>query len=263
MQKTIYDIAAILIIIASIVLILIGFIITITFMYKKRQSEFAKNLVKTKMDHENEILSTRVEIQEQTFQHISKEIHDNINLSLTLAKLNLYTLDLAAEQNAREKIESSIALLSQSISQLNDLSKSLDADIINRHSLLKALEEEIARIRKTGLLEIDYECSGTPIYMNSQSELVIFRVIQEAFNNIIRHARARMARLFLHYSADHLEITLSDDGVGFDTKLARPGQHAGLRNMGGRVRLLGGEMRLESNPGRGCSVNFTIPLQQS
>ena len=126
-QITLFIVSAIL-----LITILMSFFITMIFLYRKRQQQFEKNLFQTKINYEKLILTTQVEIQEQTFQHISKEIHDNINLSLTLTKLNLHTLDWAEQEKAEQKIKSSIDLLSSSIAQLNDLSKSLDTDTITR-----------------------------------------------------------------------------------------------------------------------------------
>ena len=77
-------------------------------------------------------MATQLEIQEDTFQHISREIHDNINLSLTLAKLNLNTLNWSEKEKAISQVNSSIDLISQSIANLSDISKSLNSDIISK-----------------------------------------------------------------------------------------------------------------------------------
>ena len=262
MQKSTYDIIVFFIVVIGLILLLFIFIITMAFLYRKRQHQFEQNLAQTKLAHDKAILSTQVEIQEQTFQHISREIHDNINLSLTLAKLNLHTVDWNSREKTEEKIAASIELLSTCIAQLNDLSKSLDADTINRHSLLKALEEELHRIRHTGCLEIEYSSSGTPVYMNSHTELVLFRIIQEALNNIIKHASAAIARLQLDYRENFLRVQISDNGNGFDPAILPEGRHAGLRNMAARVKILGGKMDLQSLPGNGTTLNFTIPFEQ-
>jgi two-component system, NarL family, sensor kinase len=262
MQKTTYDIVIFLIVATGLILFMATFIITIIFLYRKRQHTFEKNLVQLKLDYEKASLGSQLEIQEQTFQHISREIHDNINLSLTLAKLNLITMDWANNDKALLKVDNSIELLTQSIAQLSDMSKSLDADIINRDGLLSAVEEELQRIKKTGYFHVSYSVTGNPVYMNSQAELVIFRIIQEAFNNIIKHAHARTASLQLHYNHKWLQIEIADDGNGFDPELVPAGHHAGLNNMEARIKLLGGKMDIKSIPGQGSSLNFIIPFEK-
>ncbi|MBK6825504.1 MAG: hypothetical protein IPG86_00765 [Chitinophagaceae bacterium] len=262
MQKASYQLTIFLIVAIVLITTMVAFIITVLYFYRKKQIDFEKNLAKTRLDHEKEILATQVEIQEQTFQHISKEIHDNINLSLTLTKLNLHTLDWTQQEKAEQKIKNSIDLLSTSITQLNDLSKSLDTDTITRHSLLMALEEERQRINKTDCIYINYEVLGTPVYMNNQAEIVIFRIIQESLNNIIKHARAKTADLLLNYHPGYLEVTISDEGKGFDPSQQPKVGHAGLRNMENRVKLLGGSMQIQSETGKGSRLNFFIPFEK-
>lgn len=262
MQKDSYQLTIFLIVAIGMIVTMISFILLILYLYRKKQIDFEKSIEQTRLDHEKEILTTQVEIQEQTFQHISREIHDNINLSLTLAKLNLNTLNWNEEAKSIEKINNSVNLISSSISQLNDLSKSLDTDTIKRHSLIMALEEERQRINKTDCIYIDYEVCGSPVYLNSPVEIVIFRIIQESLNNIIKHARAKIAQLKLNYQGDHLLVSIADDGQGFDqTKLPKTG-HAGLRNMENRVKLLGGTMQIESEAGKGSRLDFSIPIEK-
>ena len=86
-----------------LIFLLAGLIITILYFYQKRQIIYEKNLNALKLDFEKNILKTQVEIQEQTFQNISREIHDNISLSLTLAKLNLNTINWNENQEIKKK----------------------------------------------------------------------------------------------------------------------------------------------------------------
>src|SRR5688572_5986756 len=107
-QKTPYDIAVFLVIVSALIVVMIAFIISMLYLYRKRQQQFEKNLEQQKLDYENSILNTRLEIQEQTFQHISREIHDNITLSLTLAKLHLHTMDWNNREKSYENVDISI-----------------------------------------------------------------------------------------------------------------------------------------------------------
>ncbi|MFZ9387054.1 MAG: sensor histidine kinase [Chitinophagaceae bacterium] len=239
---------------------MVAFIVFIMVNYRKKQHLFQQSIENLKLDNEKALLNTQLEIQEQTFQHISREIHDNIGLLLTLAKLNLNTLEWGNDQNSKEKMESTIELLTSSIAQLSDISKSLNADIIKRHGLLEAIDEEMKRIRKTGLFKLDLSVSGTPVYMESRRELLLFRIIQEAFNNIIKHAGASFAGLYLHYLPDKLVVSISDNGRGFHHQSISKNQ-AGLQNMETRTRVLQGDMEISSRPETGTTLTFKIPLE--
>jgi len=237
------------------------FTLVLLFLHRKKQLAYQEKIKEIEANYERNIMQTQLEIQEQTFQHISREIHDNISLSLTLAKLHLHTLSWGDKEKAMEKVDSSIHLLTNSISELSDISKSLNADIIIQQGLLKAIEDELQRIRQAGLFEVDYELTGTPVYMDNQKELIIFRIVQESFNNIIKHAEADSARLALHYNTVKLIVTISDTGMGFDTALATPNRKAGLKNMETRIKTLKGEMNISSQPGKGTVLSFTIPFE--
>ena len=247
-----------------LIILMSAFLIFISFLHRRRQIMYLEKINKIQMDFEKSIVQAQLEIQEQTFQHISREIHDNITLSLTLSKLNLHTLDWNNREKNTEKLNAAIGLITKSIAELSDISKSLNADIIIQQGLLKAVEEEIQRIRQAGLFSIRYELTGDPVYMESPKELIIFRIIQEAFNNIIKHAEATEASLILHYNTKTLHVSVSDNGNGFDKELimakANVGQ-AGLKNMATRVAMLKGEMKTNSQPGKGTILSFSIPFE--
>ncbi|HEY6062947.1 MAG TPA: ATP-binding protein, partial [Chitinophagaceae bacterium] len=183
-------------------------------------------------------------------------------LSLTLAKLQLNTFDWNDKDGSSDKLNSSVELLTKSIAELSDISKGMNADIIIQQGLLRAVEEEIKRIRLAGLFTLDYTITGIPVYMNAQQELIIFRIIQEAFNNIIKHAKPRSASLKLHYTDIKMHFTITDNGIGFDTGQSDKSRQAGLKNMAARAKMLGGTMLIESHPGHGTTLNFTIPFEK-
>lgn len=244
-----------------LIILMSSFIVFISFLHQKRHIIYLEKISKIQADYEKNLIQAQLEIQEQTFQHISREIHDNITLSLTLSKLNLHTLDRASPEENEKKLDAAIGLISRSISELSDISKSLNADIISQQGLLKALEEEINRIRHTGLFHLVYEVSGNPVFMDSRKELIIFRIIQEAFNNIIKHAGAANVQLVLHFNSSTLQVALNDDGRGFDKELAGSSNRAGLKNIETRIQILKGTTQLSSQPGKGTLLEFSVPLQ--
>jgi signal transduction histidine kinase len=262
MQTEKTDIIIFLLFTTIIILLLTGLIVTFIYLYQKKQLAYQRNLETLKLDHEKNIMAAQLEIQEQTFQHMSREIHDNINLSLTLAKLHLNTLNLNEKEKLATQVNLSVELISQSIANLSDISKSLNSDIINSQGLIKALEIEIYRIKETGVFTINFNITGEPVYMEMQKELIIFRIIQEAFNNIIKHAKAKQTALTLHYNNERLHIVIKDDGIGFTVPKIETGKldKAGLKNMETRTKMIHGKMQIESVTGKGTTLSFAIPF---
>lgn len=263
MQKNTNDIVVFLLVVSVLILAMVAFIVIILYMYRKKQIAFLQNLEQIKLTHEKNLLSAQLEMQESTFQHISREIHDNISLSLTLAKLQLNTLNLTDQQVSEEKIRASVSHLSQSIKDLSAISKGLNTELIKQQGLTRAVDDEIKRIRETGVFSIDCIFTGTPIHMDPNQELLVFRIIQEAFNNIIKHAEARHSELSIHFDKQKLYMAISDDGVGFDTKLNPVNKQAGLKNMETRAKLLGGTMHISSELNHGTILSFIFTFNNN
>ena len=256
-----------IIIVTAILLLLTLFIVSILFIYQKKQISYQKNLNEIVSDFEKTLLSTQLEIQEHTFQNISREIHDNISLSLTLAKLNMNTLNLSNIEKSKEQLDSSIELVSKAINDLSDISRSLNSEIISEKGLIKALESEIGKLIKLELFTIQFEIKGNPVFMNSQKELVIFRIVQESLNNILRHSSAKKVVLQLDYTKTSMDIHLFDDGIGFvqsKNGLSRPNNYtSGIRNMKKRSELINGTFTIDSILGAGTTIKLSVPLHEN
>ena len=263
MSGTADDLTLIVLATTFLVLLLAGFILSILFLYRRKQIAYLKELATIRSETEKTILNTQLEIQEQTFQNISREIHDHICLNLTLAKLNLVTLELANKQQSIERINCSIEILSNSISELSDISHSMNPELIESFGLIKVLEMEIEKMERPGIININYQITGNPVFMISQKELVIFRIVQEAFNNILKHAKAKNVFIQLHYNETQIQITVQDDGKGFISDQIEENESfkagSGLLNMKKRARLIEGNCKITSGLGTGTIIHLSIP----
>jgi len=202
--------------------------------------------------HRQRQLQTEIEIQEQTFQTISQEIHDNIGQLLSLAKLNLNTADIA---NA--KIQQSKELISESIVALRDLSKSLNAELIKEIGLSRSIQRELLILSRAGQYNTSVMEKGKPYRLDNQKELVLFRIFQETLNNVIKHSSATSVTVQLNYSPECFELVISDDGIGFTTN--KPVDGIGLRNMQNRAHIIGARLEFNSAAGRGTVISLVLP----
>lgn len=213
-----------------------------------------------KLNHENELLTYQIQIQEKTFSEIAREIHDNISLSLTLAKLNLNTLNISIPNEDNNKINNSIDLISKSLIDLNNLSKSIDGDLIERFGLIAALENEITSINKIGTVFINMEIHGHDRYLEHSTELAIFRIIQEGIKNSLTHAKAQTINVFFYFTNDNLIIDIQDNGIGFDINSINPRKiSSGLKNMENRAKLIDGKIDFKSKIKEGTTITLEIP----
>jgi two-component system NarL family sensor kinase len=264
MQISINDIVLLIIVSSVILLLLLSFIATILFLYQKKNISYTKELADVKNNYDKALLQTQLEIQEQTFQNISQEIHDNIGLSLTLAKLQLNTVNFE-DNKTPANINSSIDLISKAIYDLSDISKSLNSDFIKNNGLYNTLKIEIEKISRAGRHAIEFSEEGNIVFLNAHKELVLYRIAQEALNNILKHAAASFINITLKYEETQISLFIKDNGCGFDkieTEHRRGGKiNNGLTNMLNRALLLGGNLAIESAPGQGTSIFITVPYQ--
>jgi two-component system, NarL family, sensor kinase len=254
------NLAIFIILITVTILILILLVIGLITAYQKRQLLHFDQVNNLKLDHERNMLTAQLEIQEDTFRSISREIHDNISLSLTLAKLNLNLFDWDDQEKAKTQIRNSVELLGNSIENLGDISRSLNSDFLISQGLVRAIEDELERIRQVNIFKINLNISDHLIRLNTDKELLVFRIFQEAFNNIIKHANANIVDLTIYSTANIFFIEVADNGKGFDQVNEIEVKRSGLKNMQIRTKMLNGCMHINSKKGVGTILTFKIPV---
>ncbi len=247
-------------------LLLAGFVVFFFIIYIRRKYHHIQEKQRMQSSFKEELLRTRLEIQEQTLQTISEEIHDNIGQALSLAKLKLNTLDYLDQDKLRSKTTDAKELVSKAIQDLRDLSRSLNTDAIASQGLVSALEQELEMYRRTDF-KAELLADGPVPRLEPQKELIIFRIIQESLNNISKHADAGQIRVIIKAGKENLEIRVEDNGKGFDPGLVQRRtentKSLGLRNMANRAAMIGADFRLCSEPGKGTIVILTLPLNKN
>ncbi len=246
-----------------LILMLAGFIVSIVFFYQKRKAIYLKDLDQIKLEYDKSLLTAQLEIQESTFLNISQEIHDNIGLSLTLAKLNLNCLNAKQLNITDGLLTNSQELISKAIYDLSDLSKSFNAEIILNQGLCVSIQNEISRIKRNLACEIKFIVEGDQYYLDSRIEIILFRIFQEAINNTIKHADAKVVQVNLKYSKRNLFLAIVDDGKGFDETTTSKFRvnSCGLKNIRKRASLINAEAQIISAPGKGTRIFINLPIE--
>jgi len=247
----------------AIVMLLGVFIISFLLIYQKKQNKNVLEKTQLKSSFQQELLKTRMEIQEETLNHISRELHDNITQVLSFVKLNLGVLGRNLGEQEKMRVNDNRELIAQSISDLRNLSKSLSFEHISVMGLVKTLEIEAERINRSGIINLSLSVEGDRYALGEQRELVLFRIFQEALNNALKYAQADNFKMSLYYKAQMFNLTIEDDGVGFEPELLKDKGGSGLRNIVNRAALIGASAIINSSPGNGCSINLSLnPLVQ-
>jgi two-component system, NarL family, sensor kinase len=246
----------------TFLLVALGIIILffiLLFTWKKNRLIMQNQVMESK--HQQELLRTQLEIQEQTLNTISQEIHDNVGQVLSLAKLNLNTLPNSSDQ----KIQDTKNLVSKAINDLRNLSHSLHGDVIAALGLQQSIANELNIIESTKAFVTRFTVSGAMVKISPQKEMVLFRIVQEALHNIVKHAAATAIDVTMQYSADKLLLTINDNGKGFDLtplneKINSTGM--GIHSMYNRAKLIDAAFNISSTTGSGTVITIDLPLNK-
>ena len=188
------------------IIILMGFVLFIVYivsLHQKNRNKFLLEMEELKINFKNEILQSELEIQEQTFETISMEIHNNVNQVLSVSKLNLNMIEDAAPE-ILDKIRYSVDLMNHAITDLRDFSGRLDAERIRQDGLYKAIEEYLVQLRISVEKEIVFDARGYSSDLPVEKELILFGILQEVINNILKHAEATTIMIDLSFSREQL-----------------------------------------------------------
>jgi two-component system, NarL family, sensor kinase len=237
---------------AVLALLLVGFIVSILVTYKKKQYQ-----------HEQELLHARLEIQESIFKNLSEEIHDNIGQVLSVLKLTLSAISSVENENDKRFLLESKDMVNHITNSISDLSKSLHTDRIVKIGIVEAVRAELNKIAKTNLFETVYLAADCNYTLNPEKEIFLFRIIQEILNNIIKHSHAKTIKVHFYCTDKQIVFTFADDGVGFDLKEAFQKSSStrgiGLSSMMNRSRIMGGNLTINTEPGKGTVTTIEIP----
>lgn len=247
----------------SVVLtILLGFTIAGLSLYwinRLEKSSQQGKLEIEKAGHELRRLSQQlVHAQEEERKALSHELHDEVGQTLTALRIELGNLD---ESWSKERLAETKQLAEQALRTVRDLAMGLRPAMLDELGLIPALEwQGREHSRRTGV-PVSLDVEGGLDELPEEYRTCVYRVVQEALTNIARHASARQILIGISARNDVLSISVKDNGVGFDTQTRNRGG-LGLLGMAERVKKLGGELEVLSQPGLGSSILARMPLKE-
>jgi signal transduction histidine kinase len=200
--------------------------------------------------------------QEEERQRIARELHDGLGPTLASLNMRLRTVSRLLERDdhpAAEEIEELAEQTQAGIRDIRRLIHDLRPVALDELGLVPALREHLARCEQEHNLVVEFAADAGE-RLPTSVETALFRIVQEAVNNVLRHAQAEHVRVTLARDADRVELCVADDGQGFDAQLPRSGRHIGLWSMRERVEQLGGQFEVRSVPGEGTTLTTVVPL---
>ena len=203
-----------------------------------------------------------VRAQEEERKSISRELHDQFGQMLTALRMELGNLeDLRGSPGGdfKEHLTEAKSLAERTLRGVRDMAMGLRPSMLDDLGLAPAVEWQAREFARRSGLEVSVQIDGSLENLPESHRTCIYRVVQEALTNCARHSQAKDIRITLHGRGDLVSLTVQDDGVGFTPQLAS-GRGLGLVGIEERVRELGGEVSVFSQPRRGTLLRVEIPF---
>jgi len=210
-------------------------------------------------------LTTHIhEAREQERLHIAREVHDEIGSLLTAIRIDLSWLSKRLPVEDRlltEKVRTIEKLVDKVISSANNLAHGLRPGVLDHFGFTTAIEVEAQEFSKRSGIVCTVIAPQEDIPLPTTLSVTLFRIFQEALNNILKHARAKNARVEIVKGSGYLELIISDDGVGISDKARNKPRSFGLRGIHERVTYLGGSVKIASSAKNGTQIAIHVPFE--
>ena len=203
-----------------------------------------------------------IRAQEEERALLARELHDDVTQRVAVLAIEVGRAELAAPEasqaQAMRSVREGLVRLSEDI---HSLAYQLHPSVLEELGLADALRAECERVGRQNRVDLSVELEPLPAFVGRDAALCLFRVAQEALNNVTRHAGARAASVTLRQMEGGLLLAVRDDGVGFDPASPETGRSLGLASMRERVRLVNGTLDIESAPGQGTEIIAWVPAE--
>lgn len=203
-----------------------------------------------------------IKAEEDERQRIARDLHDGVGQMMSAARMNLSAFESGIQlENSDQKIslEKIIGLVDESCREIRSVSHNMMPNALLKNSLASAVRDFIDKIDKRAL-KVHIYTEGLDERLDSNVETVLYRVIQECVNNVIKHAEASTLDISISRDKEGISATIEDNGKGFDTQDRSRFEGIGLKNISTRIEYLKGTVDFDSAPGRGTLVAIHVPL---
>jgi PAS domain S-box-containing protein len=225
------------------------------------KKEMQEKLLQQELNKQKLIAQAMVDAQEKERAEIGKELHDNINQILSTTKLYL---ELAKNDNNERLslITRSAGNIHNAIHEIRNISRSLVPASIGDLGLQDSIIDLVESVQTARAIHVEfYPVGNFDEKISEKAKLMLFRIIQEQINNVLKHSGARnlIIELILEETENNIELSITDDGKGFNPEKVRK-KGLGLANIMSRADLFGGKVTIQSSPGRGCKLRVQVPV---
>ena len=219
----------------------------------------ARDEIERKARELQALLRRLVGVQEEERRRIAYDLHDSVAQSILASTYELQALRrrVGDSPDLDQRLTQCQRLLDSTLREMKQIIYALRPTVLDELGLIPALENYLASLPASVPIATDIRIDGTPFTLGPEADLAVYRIVQEACQNAVRHAGARSFGLVLSFSETWLEVSICDDGCGFTIDAAENG--LGLVGIRERASAVGGEVTIDSSPGLGTNIVIGVP----
>lgn len=257
------------VLIASVAtLLLVGFLVYRNFLHRnhlaKKQDELQQQRIRElEKDKQLVAVDSLLKGQEEERSRLAKDLHDGLGGLLSGVKYSLTNMkdNLIVTPDNMAVFERSLDMIDTSIKELRRVAHNMMPEMLTKFGLDEALKEYCNSVNATKLIIVRYQSHGMVTRIEKSTEIIIYRIIQELLNNVLKHAAATEAFVQLVKDGSRLNVVVEDNGKGLDENVPENNKGAGLTNIHSRVEYLKGRLDIHSEPGKGTLVNIEFNIE--
>ena len=221
--------------------LLIVIVLTAVFIYYRNKQKHKNELIKSQNLQEKLRFKAVVDSEEKERIRIAKELHDGLGQLLSSAKLNISSLEDNINKDDEYLLQNSLKIIDEAVGEVRSISHNLMPTALMNYGLSEAISELCRRINES-----------------KKSEIILYRIIQEIINNMIKHSKADKINIVLSNSDKTLKLYIKDNGVGYNTSEISKSKGIGWQNIYSRVSILNGEISINSQIGKGTEIEIIV-----
>ena len=238
------------------------------FYQRKLINQYQKNKT-LEANYQRELLEANIQTEEKVRIQIAKDLHDDIGARLSAVKCYISQIRYKLENKLFpiSLTKQTEVLAGETIYSVRHISHNLLPPMLEDFGLEDTLQDFCEKLNGLGTIEVHFECTGYQQRLDIQTELALYRIVQELTNNTLKHAQAKKIHIYLYQKGTHIKLMYLDDGIGFDESkvnevgspmMKKNGKGLGLKSIESRVKVLRGKIALHSTKGQGIQVEIHV-----
>jgi len=242
-------------------LIMAGAIVLFVLFYQKKMIGEQLRRKELEAEYQQKMLRMALESQENERKRVSKDLHDDVGIMLQALKNTVLTIAKDSDEQDKKDIQDMVNEITESVRRI---SWDLMPSSLERFGLAEAVDELCSRLSHRNNTQVSFSQSGQGTPLDKQQDILLYRIVQEAITNALKHARASSIHVTFGWQSEQLLVEIADDGVGFELpqkEKRTPNQYGlGLYSMENRAALLHGMVAFDRNQPSGTKVQISLPL---